>query len=297
LPDPSDYHLPKASSKALPLPTSRKAKEQLNAKRHEDDKPRKDDVFAEGFTWAEFHTQDVSNKEQAKVDLAKPDQVWFYLGKTSTDARAQYTDDPHKPYYNPKGNFLDTIPKPPKPVISKPPSQKLPKASAMPSYPYAGMGTLPTSAAISSRPEKPYIYKPKTPAQPSQASPSPYTPSTFVPTNMPGSLLSGYNAVARAAETNQNYLSQKFEPRPGPNQMVHQPALHNAPRPPNGPHSWHRTSNAGTPAVKQHVIQSALGSSYADRMSTQNSQQKKHTWQVYSSVYQKYPFFQVHHNR
>ncbi|KAM3510865.1 hypothetical protein MY11210_005468 [Beauveria gryllotalpidicola] len=119
IPDPSDYHLPKASPNALPLPASEKARNRLNAKRQDDDKPRKDDEFAEGYTWAEFNLYDeVVNKNQVKVDFGKPDQMWHYLGKSSTEAKAQYTEDVAIQRHNPAGNFLDTIPKPPKPVAA-----------------------------------------------------------------------------------------------------------------------------------------------------------------------------------
>ncbi|TQV91636.1 jumonji family transcription factor [Cordyceps javanica] len=119
VPDPSDYHLPKASPNALPLPASEKARNRLNAKRQDDDKPRKDDEFAEGYTWAEFHLHDeVKNKDQVKVDFAKQDQIWHYLGNTSTEAKAQYTEDAANRRHNPRGNFLDTIPKPPKPAAA-----------------------------------------------------------------------------------------------------------------------------------------------------------------------------------
>ncbi|OAA52874.1 jumonji family transcription factor [Cordyceps fumosorosea ARSEF 2679] len=117
IPDPSDYHLPKASPNALPLPASEKARKRINAKRQDDDKPRKGDEFAEGYTWSEFNLHDVAvNKDQVKVDFAKADQIWHYLGSTSTEAKAQYTEDPTKRRHNPKANFLDTIPKPPRPI-------------------------------------------------------------------------------------------------------------------------------------------------------------------------------------
>ncbi|CRK22985.1 hypothetical protein BN1723_018034, partial [Verticillium longisporum] len=75
--DPSDYHLPKASARAIPMPTSQKAKQELNAKRAVDEVPRKDDTFVDGgFTWAEFHTcEPFHNTGQVKVDLDKDTQL------------------------------------------------------------------------------------------------------------------------------------------------------------------------------------------------------------------------------
>lgn len=143
LPDPSDYHLPKASANAKPLPSSRKAKKELNARRAEDETPRKGSEFVPGYTWAEFTNYDAKNSEQAKVDLSKENKLWFYLGETSTDAKAQYTDDVSKRQHNPKSNFLNTIPKPPRPSKYAPPKFDT---------------------------QKPYVYKPRVPA---------YGPSTL----------------------------------------------------------------------------------------------------------------------
>lgn len=165
IPDPADYRLPKPSPNAKPMPKSYKDKESLNtSKRQVDDLPRAEDPFIEGFTWAEFKSHKVlRNPAQVKVDLQKDNQVWFYLGKTSTEAKAQFTEDPAKPRHNPKGHFLDTIPKP---------SATLPRQSYAATYP-SGLSqntlaatkapirpSLPT-ATSSTRPEKPYVYKPR----------------------------------------------------------------------------------------------------------------------------------------
>lgn len=159
LPDSSDYHLPKASANALPMPSSRKAQEEINAKRSVDEPPRAGDVFVEGlapgknFAWSEFHTCEVAeckNSGQAKIDFTKDNQVWHYLGKTSTEAKAQYTEDPQKPKHNPKANFLDSIPKP----------LPLPR----PQYHASYGATHPSQAKAFSGPgksDKPYVYKPR----------------------------------------------------------------------------------------------------------------------------------------
>ncbi|KAJ4306797.1 hypothetical protein N0V88_000164 [Collariella sp. IMI 366227] len=94
VPDPADLRLPKASPNAIPLPTCRKTQKEINAKRAVDEAPRKDDEFGPGLTWAEFHAGDpIKNREQVKIDFAKENQVWHYLGKTSTEAKAQYTEN------------------------------------------------------------------------------------------------------------------------------------------------------------------------------------------------------------
>lgn len=161
IPDPSDYHLPKASANALPMPSSRKAQEQINAKRSVDEPPRPGDIFAGGlalgkdFVWSEFHTcepAECKNSGQVKIDFTKDNQVWHYLGKTSTEAKAQYTEDLHKPKHNPKANFLDSVPKP------LPPPR--------PQYHASYAATHPSQAKASSataKTDKPYVYKPRKP--------------------------------------------------------------------------------------------------------------------------------------
>lgn len=145
LPDPSDFRLQKASPNAIPMPTSRKAKEKINAtKRAVEELPRAQDDFVEGFTWAEFHTAEKStNKAQVKVDFSQQNQVWHYLGRTSTEARAQYTEDPSKHIHNSKSNFLDTIARPTPPVVTR---------------------AWPAPYSTVAKADRPYQYKPKTPA-------------------------------------------------------------------------------------------------------------------------------------
>ena len=110
LPDPAEFRLQKASPNAIPMPTSRKAKQEINAKRPVDDIPRKGDEFGTGFVWAEFHSNDtVKNSTQVKIDFAKENQIWHYLGKTSTEAKAQYTECLSKPQQQPLPLDLNTI--------------------------------------------------------------------------------------------------------------------------------------------------------------------------------------------
>jgi hypothetical protein len=146
------------------MPKSRKDKQSLNtSKRQADDNPRADDPFVEGHTWAEFKNEKIArNAAQVKVNLAKENQIWYYLGRNSTEARAQFTEDPAKPRNNPKANYLDTIPRaapPPLPrhsyAASYPTntSQPSPNVSRAPSRP-----SLPPSSI---KPEKPYVYKPR----------------------------------------------------------------------------------------------------------------------------------------
>ncbi|EHK16031.1 uncharacterized protein TRIVIDRAFT_163714 [Trichoderma virens Gv29-8] len=281
LPDPSDYHLPKASANAIPLPSSQKAKDKLNAKRHQgDDKPRKGDPFIEGdYSWAEFHTSEVAI-QKAKVDFSKQDQIWYYLGKPSTEARAQYTEDPSKPRHNPKGNFLDTLPKPPKPVPARPVYQQ--RAYGVPGQfahtgVFAGHMMTPTNAAGL---ERPYVYQPRTSMGYTHQLPGTYS-------------FQGTNAAPPhpppAHHQYQPYPGQRFDHMARPNVM---PQTHARPPPPLPPQP-----QSSFPASLT-ARSSATPSSYRTAPATQGPQQYgKPTWQVHSSVYQKYPFFQVNHNR
>jgi len=167
LPDPADFRLPKASPNAIPMPTSRKAQKELNAKRPVDDIPRKDDEFVAGFTWAEFHAGDpIKNSEQVKLDLSNEDKIWHYLGQTSTELRAQYTGDLSTPEHNLKSNFLDSIPKPPKPLpMAAPPKPRRSYSAAYPQGVLPKVSPVPlpgtVAAVLAAKQDKPYIYKPR----------------------------------------------------------------------------------------------------------------------------------------
>ncbi|KAM3077346.1 hypothetical protein ACMFMG_006696 [Clarireedia jacksonii] len=180
IPEASWYTLPKPSEKAIPMPTSRSEKASLNtSKRQADDIPRAEDAFVKGCTWAEFNTVKLArNSAQVKVDLSKENQIWYYLGKNSTEAKAQFTEDLRNPRHNPKGHFLDTIPKAVAPIsrlsyaASYPstPSQKQSSATSTPSTaivtPTPQITRHPPQTSLSNsasnRPEKPYVYKPRT---------------------------------------------------------------------------------------------------------------------------------------
>lgn len=120
--------------------------------------------------WAEFNTAPEVNAKVAKVDLSKENQLWFYLGKTSTEARPQYTEDLAKPRHNVKSNFLDTV---------KPPPVPWPAFGARP---YQGMHTMPLKPMPMPYPGKPpaqiqpnirpYQYKPKPDPVPAVPAPS-----------------------------------------------------------------------------------------------------------------------------
>lgn len=128
--DPADSQQPRPSSKAIQLPEhmSKAPVKQTNTFAGV---PEPDDVFNDDpeFKWAEFNAVphgEIQNPYQRKVDLEKKvDQIWHYLGKTSTEARAQYTENPRKEAHNPKSSFLESV----KPPYVPSPSQARPRHS------------------------------------------------------------------------------------------------------------------------------------------------------------------------
>ncbi|KAA8631502.1 hypothetical protein SMACR_07239 [Sordaria macrospora] len=222
--DPSEYRLPKASPNAIPMPTSKKAKQEINAKRPVEEIPRKGDEFSTGFVWAEFHTGEPDkNKEQVKIDMDKENQVWHYLGPTSTEARAQYTENPSRKKHNSKSNFLDTIPKPPPACPLHVASA--PRKSFSATYP-AQQPTFTASPALSpaalvSKHDKPYVYKPRKPVQPQTQFNVQYTSHMFMPapplpllSHMPQQNHAFYQAQLRPNVPQTVHPSQVFSPQP-----------------------------------------------------------------------------------
>jgi hypothetical protein len=141
----------------------------------------------------------VANTAQVKVDFGKENQVWHYLGRNSTDARPQYTEDPRKQQHNCKSNFLDSIPRPAPP----PP---VPRKS------YGSTFSIHTPVPLP-KTEKPYQYKPRDPA-PAPPVRSPFTAQQFTPKPS-------------------HYTAQKFEPKASP----HSTFVHHTPPVPR-PHNY-----------------------------------------------------------
>ena len=116
-------------------------------------KPSPGDPFIEDTKteWAEFVLgASPKNKTQKKVDFSKPKQLWHFLGKTSTESKAQYTADPSNPIHDPLSNFLQTV-EPPRPIMA-PPSQPK-RQSLAASYPSmaANMNMAARNAAMVSQ--------------------------------------------------------------------------------------------------------------------------------------------------
>ncbi|KIH89181.1 jumonji family transcription factor [Sporothrix brasiliensis 5110] len=97
------------------------------------------DLFVEGYMWKQFQdcegTAFVPAPEQVKVDLDKPNQLWHYLGKPSTESKDQYTGDPANPVNDRKSHFLDSLPPVYNSVIPTPAVPQAPFVFTVPAAP------------------------------------------------------------------------------------------------------------------------------------------------------------------
>ncbi|KAF2471368.1 uncharacterized protein BDR25DRAFT_223812 [Lindgomyces ingoldianus] len=160
--DPTESQRPKPSANAQPLPEHIKDNDSsLSITNRTDGVPAMGDSFLDPnstLKWAEFNTAPEVARQLTRVDFSKENQLWYYLGKTSTEARPQYTDDPTNPKHNLKANFLDTV---------KPASMPMGPIERR-SYP-ASFPIKPSPAPTPRTPvqpyirpaEKPYQYKPR----------------------------------------------------------------------------------------------------------------------------------------
>jgi hypothetical protein len=126
--------LQRPSAKAQALPEHLQGKT-ASMPESSERKPSPGDPFLEDpkTEWAEFVLgTSPKNKTQRQVDFSKPKQLWHFLGKTSTESKAQYTADPSKPIYDPLSNFLQTV-EPPRLIMAPPPQPK--RQSLAASYP------------------------------------------------------------------------------------------------------------------------------------------------------------------
>ncbi|KAL5118804.1 hypothetical protein ACEQ8H_003307 [Pleosporales sp. CAS-2024a] len=183
---PDESQRPKPSANAKPLPEHLKETDaSLDITNRTDGVPDMGDPFHDPTSehkWAEWHTAPDVTRKIAKVDLTKENTLWYYLGKPSTEARPQYTEDPAKPKNNPKSNFLDTV---------KPPAPPVP-AFAHRSYP-AAYPLKPAPIAVPYTPlqhhenqaARPYQYKPKQEAYMTSWRSPVYNPDTRKNPNSP----------------------------------------------------------------------------------------------------------------
>lgn len=112
--DPVNSQLPVPSENAKPLPAHLASKSRTTAENPAKKEPKADEPFGDPqskFVWSEFNTcKPFRNPNQVNVDIIeKRKQLWFYLGGTSTEARAQYTENPAVKLNNPEANFLESV--------------------------------------------------------------------------------------------------------------------------------------------------------------------------------------------
>ena len=93
--------------------------------------------------WAEFQSAAPPfNKSQKATDFSKSKQLWYYLGKTSTESKAQYTANLSDHTHDPESSFLQSVEVPRQHMA--PPSQ--PKRQSLAAS-YPGMATPVNMAA------------------------------------------------------------------------------------------------------------------------------------------------------
>lgn len=273
------------------MPTSRKAKDQINAsKRATEELPRADDPFVKNFTWKEFHSCEaaqVENKEQIRVDLSKADQLWHYLAIPSTETKAQYTEDLARSQPNPKGNFLDSIPKP-APV-------RVRHTSGMAAPMHA-------SPAAAGKAEKPYIYKPHKPVKPAPSFPHPSQQFASSPATIQTGQQLPFGSDPRFQYPSAPYSATRFAPTAGApysspyGQAPPVNGLNQQPQTPQTPpKSWQAP---GQPfALGQPGPYAASGGSMQPSPQPSRPYLSSPAPQTPFNTWQKYPFFQLHHNR
>lgn len=236
--DPDQSLRPKPSADALPLPEefNLEGEEQIT---QQDGIPQVDDIFADDpkFKWAEWHScafAEVRNPAQIKVDLGKDEQIWHYIGKQSTEARPQYTQDPSKSIHNTKSNFLETVKPPPMPpasTVRRPTYQvngtqynSFSTPVWRPNQGYSPPAVKTPIAQI--RYEKPYEYKPKIPVKPTIAAAPPIPPNPYErypgpPSSqhwMPSAMkwnIQTQNAASNSSASAQSYANAMAQTSPG----------------------------------------------------------------------------------
>lgn len=159
--DPIDSLRPKPSSSAIPMPEGMN-KKSVSLENRQDGVPNMEEPFHNdpANKWAEFVNLDlpptgyargnIKNKDQVKIDMDKPDHLYYYLPGISTEAKSRWTDDLKTMAPAAKADFMDRV----KPATA----YKQPVPSYGSSYP-----ARPTNVRQQSFTERPYQYKPKVP--------------------------------------------------------------------------------------------------------------------------------------
>lgn len=163
--DPDDSQRPKISSYAIAMPEGMN-KKAVSINNRQDGVPSQDQLFNDNpdYKWHDFYNNDMpppgylASKVQAplklKVDIDKPDQLYFYLGELSTDAKCFFTDKAGSKEVVAKANFIERMQ--PRPVYRYQGQHSL--AAARPTPLVAPKRDTPRS--VDSHAPKPLAYKP-----------------------------------------------------------------------------------------------------------------------------------------
>lgn len=219
---PDESQRPKPSANAKPLPEHLKENDaSLDITNRTDGVPEMGDTFHDPNSehkWAEWNTAPEVTRRVAKVDFSKENRLWYYLGKPSTEAKPQYTEDPARPRNNPKSNFLDTV-KPPPPAIPTFHRQSYPASYPLkPAPPHMAQRGTMMPLQIAPAGGRPYQYKPKDTAAANWKSPV-YNPDTRQNPNSP---VAHQPNVTYDYRANPQYAYPPHPPRPLPHQQQQQ---------------------------------------------------------------------------
>jgi len=232
---PDESQRPKPSPNAKPLPEHLKESDaSLDITNRTDGVPDMGDPFQDPHSeqkWAEWHTAPQVTRRSAKIDFSKENRLWYYLGKPSTEARPQYTENPAKPRNNPKSNFLDTVKPPPPPVPtfaqrSYPASYPIkPAPIAMPPRTPYQHQSQPSSKPYSYKPKENYMTTWKSPVYNPDTRKNPNSPVAHQPNvsydHRPPSQPYGqaYQGYHNHRPPSQAYGEQQQQPQPQPPQQ------------------------------------------------------------------------------
>ncbi|KAL5342349.1 hypothetical protein BJX70DRAFT_410445 [Aspergillus crustosus] len=164
------------------------------------------------YQWAEFETVDGTNHPAApprvQVNLDKMEQIWYYMGQSSTECRAQYTHNPSVPVHNPRSNFIDSVKslsavmarlpsyphhRLPSYVLTAPPPHLLSSAAATTTASAVAVAAAAAAASRPSLPQRPPF------APPPRSIPAAPTSAAVAASAMPSAYRSLPNQSARHA--------------------------------------------------------------------------------------------------
>lgn len=155
----SQRAIPSPDAKPMPAEMKRNTRTTAEAPPNAND-PKPNEPFCDANTihkWSEFTScKPFKNADQVKIEIDTPNKLWYYLGQTSTEAKAQYTHDPAIKTHNIKAVYLET-----------PGVRVAPLAAIAPPVRRSFPATFPTGSAINQNAinaaranSQPSLYKP-----------------------------------------------------------------------------------------------------------------------------------------